>query len=84
MKYILRTDVVTDEENHKHTVYGITALDSFGNVLKSAQDIFFDKQKAEEFIKLCNEEKLELIHLQDVIDDILTLGSIWYFFYLNL
>lgn len=71
MKYILRTDVVTDEENRRYTVYGITALDNFGNMLKSFEDIFFYKNKAEEFVKLCNEEKLELIHLQDVVEDAL-------------
>lgn len=71
VKYILRTDVVTDEENQKYTVYGITALDRFGNVLKTFEDIFFKKQKAEKFIDLCNSEKLELVHLQDVIEDIL-------------
>ena len=71
VKYILRTDVVTDEENHRYTVYGITALDSFGNMLKTFEDIFFDKNKAEEFVKLCNEEKLQLIHLQDVVEDVL-------------
>lgn len=71
VKYTLRTDIVTDEDNNKHTVYGVDALDRFENVLESVADIFFDKQKAEEFIKLCNEEKLELIHLQDVIEDVL-------------
>ena len=69
MKYILRTDIVTDEENQKYTVYGITAIDNLGNVLESYEDIFFDKKKAEEFIELCNEEKLELIHLEGVIED---------------
>ena len=71
VKYTLRTDIVTDEDTNKHTVYGVDALDRYENVLESVADIFFDKQKAEEFIKLCNEEKLELIHLQDVIEDIL-------------
>lgn len=71
VKYTLRTDIVTDEDNNKHTVYGVDALDRFENVLESVADIFFDKLKAEEFIKLCNEEKLELIHLQDVIEDVL-------------
>lgn len=71
MKYILRTDILTDEENRRHTVYGITALDSRGNVLQSVADIFFCKEKAENFITLCNEEKLELIHLQNVIEDVL-------------
>ena len=69
--YTLRTDIVTDEDNHKHIVYGINALDIFGSVLKSVDDIFFDKNKAEEFVKLCNEEKLELNHLQDVVEDVL-------------
>ena len=69
--YTLREDAVTDEENCEHLVYGITAIDTFGNVLKTFEDIFFDKQKAEEFIELCNKEKLELIHLEDVVEDVL-------------
>ncbi|MBQ8202737.1 MAG: hypothetical protein IJZ75_00450 [Clostridia bacterium] len=71
VKYTLRTDIVTDEENQKYTVFGITALDSFGNILETFEDIFFSKQKAEEFVELCNQEKLELIHLQNVVEDIL-------------
>ena len=67
----MRTDFAKDEENHQYTVYGITALDNFGNMLKTFKDIFFDKNKAEEFVKLCNEEKLELVHLQDVVEDVL-------------
>lgn len=70
VKYTLRTDILNDENNQKHTVYGITALDSFGNVLETIEDIFSNKEKAEEFIELCNEEKLELIHLQNVVDDL--------------
>ena len=69
--YKLRTDIVLDEDNCEYTVYGITALDSYENVLMTVEDIFFDKQKAEEFVELCNNEKLELIHLQDVIDDVI-------------
>ena len=69
--YELRTDIVFDEDNCEYTVYGITALDCFKNVLITVDDIFFDKQKAEEFVGLCNKEKLELIHLKDVIEDIL-------------
>lgn len=69
--YTLRIDSVTDEDNCKHNVYGITAIDTFGNILATFEDVFFDKEKAEEFIKLCNEEKLELIHLENVIEDIL-------------
>ncbi len=71
VKYVMRTDVIKDEENRKHTVYGITALDSFGNTLETYEDIFFDKQKAEKFVELCNSEELELIHLQNVVEDAL-------------
>ena len=71
VKYILRTDTVTDEENNEFTVYGITAIDILGNMLKSYEDIFFSKEKAKKFVKLCNKEKLELIHLQDVVEDVL-------------
>lgn len=70
VKYTLRTDILNDESNQKHTVYGITALDNFGNVLETIEDIFLSKEKAEEFIELCNEEKLELVHLQNVVDDL--------------
>lgn len=69
--YKLRTDIVLDEDNCEYTVYGITALDSYENVLMTVEDIFFDKQKAEEFVELCNQEKLELIHLQNVIEDVI-------------
>ena len=71
IRYILRTDTVTDEDNQRHTVYGITALDGRGAEISSFHDIFFDKRKAEDFIELCNSEKLELIHLADVVEDIL-------------
>jgi len=69
--YKLRADIVLDEDNCEYKVYGITALDTYENVLMTVEDIFFDKQKAEEFVELCNQEKLELIHLQYVIEDIL-------------
>lgn len=67
--YILRTDKVTDEEDNNFTVYGITAIDIFGTVLETVPDIFFDKEKAEEFVALCNSEGLELCHLLSVCED---------------
>ena len=69
--YILRCDTVTDEDDCPHIVYGITALNCFGKTLATFADIFFDKQKAIDFVKLCNSERLELIHLADVVEDAL-------------
>lgn len=60
-KYILKSK----------TVYGIGVVDESG---KSHNPIFVhDKTKKEitNFINLCNEEKLEPIHLRDVISDML-------------
>ncbi len=72
MRYFLSEDVFTDEEGIIHRVYGISATDSNGNKSVSYPDIFFDKKEAETFVNLCNESKLPLCHLQDVIEDMLT------------
>ncbi len=69
--YNLRKDVVKDEDGQYHTVYGIEAVDADGKVLQSFEDIFFDLEKAVEFVELCNQNKLELIHLEGVVEDAL-------------
>ncbi len=69
--YGVRTDEILDEEFRPHTVYGIDVW--FENELvKSVRDVFFDYQKATRFVELINRENLSLIHLMDVIDDILS------------
>lgn len=70
--YRLKEDITFDEEGKKHTSYGIEALDNCGNQLKSVSDIFLDRKKAEDFINLCNTEKLDIIHLMDTIEDAIT------------
>ena len=69
--YRLRTDKVFDEDGVFHTVYGIEAFAKSNRKVASVADVFFDKQKAEDFIKLCNDHRLSLIHLPDVIEDVL-------------
>ena len=69
--YRLKTDNVYDEEGFLHTVYGIEALNGESRIVASISDVFFDKAKATEFITLCNALKLSLIHLPEVIEDIL-------------
>lgn len=70
--YRLKEDSIIDEEGQKRNTYGIEALDNCGNQLKSVSDIFLDRKKAEDFINLCNEKKLSLIHLMDIIEDAIT------------
>lgn len=68
--YKLRTDIIFDEDNKAHTVYGID-LSENGIVKKSIKDIFFDSTSAERLVELCNSCNLSPIHLMDVIEDAL-------------
>ena len=70
--YRLKTDSSYDGDGYLHTAYGIAAIDTFGNEIRSFSDVFFDKAKAERLITLCNKEKLSLIHLEDIVEDALT------------
>ena len=69
-KYEVRKDYILDEENVKHTVYGIEVRQN-DKLIKAITNVFLDLKKAESFVALCNSEELELIHLMDVIEDIL-------------
>lgn len=69
--YCVRKDTIRDEERKDHTVYGIEAVDSKGEILSSFSDLFFDRQKAESFVRLCNESGLSLIHLSGAVEDAL-------------
>lgn len=70
--YCLREDILFDENGGKYTVYGIDAIELNNKVLQSFPDIFFSRQMGESFVKLCNMCELELIHLADAVEDILT------------
>ena len=61
VKYALQSKTIT--------TYGVKALDKNGKVVKQIDNVFYDKDKAEDFVTLCNSEKVELIHLQNVAED---------------
>ncbi len=60
-KYILK----------KETVYGISAVDKKGGEQSPIYIMGKSKHEIADFIKLCNSEGLEPIHLKDVITDML-------------
>ncbi len=70
--YYMRADTIYDEDGKPYIVYGIEAINPQGEVLSSFPDVFFDKQKAENFVKLCNDSSLDIIHLSDVVEDSIT------------
>lgn len=67
----MRKDIIYDEERKAYTVYGIDAISSEGDILLTFSDVFFDRQKAERFVSMCNKGKLALIHLADAVEDAL-------------
>lgn len=69
IKYKLRADIKYDEDAISHTVYGVTALDQNGKLIKTVPDVFFDKNAAENFVALCNAKQLAPEHLHDVCED---------------
>ena len=68
----VREDFISDVHKNTVPVYGVDAFDEAGRVVKSIPDIFFEKEKAESFVALCNSSNLQPIHLADVVADTLT------------
>lgn len=69
--YRMRQDTVCDEDGAPHTVFGIEAVTSDDEILMSFPDVFFEIEKAQDFVRLCNEGHLSLLHLPDVVEDAL-------------
>ena len=67
--YCMRKDTVHDEKENAYTVYGIDAISAAGETLSSFPDLFFDEQKAEHFVRLCNEGGLSLLHFANAVED---------------
>ena len=68
------------EENHNdnilgcYTSFGIKAIENLSDLpLVYVEDVFTDIETAQEYISLFNEEQLDLIHLEEMIEDILHL-----------
>lgn len=53
------------------TLYGIAIKNNNGGESKPIFILDKTKKEVSEFVKLCNAERLEPIHLKDAIDDIL-------------
>ena len=68
------------EENHNdnilgfYTSFGIKAIENLSDSpLVYIEDVFIDIETAQEYISLFNDEQLDLIHLEEIIEDILHL-----------
>lgn len=69
--YFLREDKIYDDKGKEYIVYGIEAVTLDGKILQSIPDIFFNRQKAEAFVNLCNDCDLDIIHLASAVENAL-------------
>ena len=71
-KYVLTKTTYYNGE-HTRTSYGIAVISTKDNVtvLCSVEDITDEQAEIAKLIELCNAEKLEIEHLQNVVEDFL-------------
>lgn len=69
--YCLRRDVIRREDGVLYIAYGLDAVDSDGRILRSVPDLLIDRRRVMDLIDRCNALELSLIHLDDVIEDLL-------------
>ena len=65
--YRLTAQRVRDERGVERTVYGVKAEGDAGEPPACFPDVFFDREKAEAFVRLCNEQQPAPVHLRDVV-----------------
>ena len=69
-KYVL-TETTYHNGKHTRTSYGIAVISTKDNItiLCSIEDITDEQAEIAKLIELCNAEKLEMEHLQNVVED---------------
>ena len=65
--YKITQDLVTDENGQTDTAFGIEYPEEDLYI----PDVFLDRERAEEFVALCNKLDLSPLHIFDVLEDIL-------------
>ena len=61
-------------ENNEQTRFGIAVVSDEGEsitILETISDLTSSFESVERLVKLCNKEKLEFVHLNDIVEDFL-------------
>lgn len=72
--YRSQSEHVYSSKTGWHTSYGVLVIDDSVNDLKFIEyipGVFSQKEAAEEFVRLLVDEQLDIIHLHDVIEDVI-------------
>jgi hypothetical protein len=70
-RYELTNIAIDGDANLRYTTYGVKALDHDGNVVAAYDDVSTDRQGMEELVGKCNECDLHVLHLEDVLLDLI-------------
>ena len=65
--YQVTQDLFSDENDQTYTAFGIEYPEEDLYI----PDVFLDRERAEEFVALCNKLDLNPLHIFDVLEDIL-------------
>ncbi len=70
--YEIIEETFSTPELGSYTSYGILAYEDTDNqVVCSISDVFLDRNKASGYIQLFNEMELDVLHLPNILDDLL-------------
>jgi len=67
----LTTCNIDDNEQMSYTTYGIRVTDQDDFVRLQYQDVSTQRTFVEEFIRLCADNDVELVHVADILEDYL-------------
>lgn len=73
-QYEIFTEMLDDPSIGKYLTYGIVGYEMVNKNRKElirVSDVSTDKNKVENLISLCNKERLDPVHIYDVIEDFL-------------
>lgn len=71
-EYRIKADIIRDEQDTEHEVYGIAAYDTDTNTpIRIIGDIFCEREAAEWFISLCNRLELSVEQLDEAVEDVI-------------
>ena len=67
-------DSIIEDPSHSRRCYGIALVsvcEGIPSVLESFLDVSSDREQIQQLVALCNDLKIDPIHLPDVLDDYL-------------
>lgn len=70
MRYSAKREVINSEEFGEYITYGIQIYND-GELIREISDVSTSERKVADLCECCNRLKLDPIHIDDVIEDIL-------------